>query len=286
MAANDEDLTARETHFAFGRNWASYARAIGRPEIDEAIAGLARLLGGETLEGRRFLDIGSGSGLHALAAFALGAREVVALDLDPDSVATTQAVLARHAPGRPAHVAEASVFALAPADYGRFDVVYSWGVLHHTGDLRRALRGAAALVAPGGLFIFALYRRIWLDAFWRREKRWYAQASPQAQARARALFVALFRLGLAVTGRRFAAYVAAYRRQRGMDYDHDVHDWLGGWPYESILPQEVETLLGELGFARVRAFVARGFTIGGRRIGVFGSGCDEYVYRRVSDDPR
>lgn len=281
MKTSFENLTRQETHFAFGKNWASYARSIGRPQIDEAVAGLSRLLGGERLDGKRFLDIGSGSGLHALAAFELGAAEVVALDIDPDSVETTRAVLALHAPGRPAEVAQASVFDLSPAQYGRFDVVYSWGVLHHTGDMLRAVRTAAALVADGGQFVFALYRRIWMDPFWRLEKRWYAKASPKSQARARALYVALFRLGLLATGRRFADYVATYGQRRGMDFQHDVHDWMGGWPYESILPREVAALMSGLGFARVREFTARGL-LGGRRVGLFGSGCDEYVYRRVS----
>ena len=280
MTTSSEDLTRQDTHFAFGKNWASYARSIGRPQIDEAVAGLSRLLGGERLEGKRFLDIGSGSGLHALAAFELGAAEVVALDIDPDSVQTTRAVLALHAPGRPAEVAQASVFDLSPAQHGRFDVVYSWGVLHHTGDMLRAMRAAAALVAGGGQFVFALYRRVWMDPFWRWEKRRYAKASPQSQARARAIYVALFRLGLLATGRRSADYVAAYAQRRGMDFHHDVHDGMGGWPYESILPREVAALMSELGFARVREFAARGL-LGGRRVGLFGSGCDEYVYRRV-----
>ena len=276
-----EDMTRQETHFAFGENWASYAQKITRAEIDEAVRGLSLLLGGERLEGKRFLDIGSGSGLHALAAFELGAAEAVALDLDPNSVATTQAVLALHAPGKPYQVAQESVFDLTPDQYGTFDVVYSWGVLHHTGDMLRAIRTAAGLVREDGQFVFALYRRVWMDWFWRLEKRWYAKASPASQAHARAVYVALFRLGLRVTGRRFAHYVANYRERRGMDFHHDVHDWMGGWPYESILPREVALLMNELGFVRVREFCARGL-LGGRRVGLFGSGCDEYVYRRVS----
>lgn len=275
----NEDLTRQDTHFAFGKNWASYAQKITRAQIDEAVTGLSRLLGGQCLDGMRFLDIGSGSGLHALAAFELGAAEVVALDIDPDSVATTQAVLALHAPGKTYRVAQHSVFDLTPEKYGTFDVVYSWGVLHHTGDMIRALRAAAALVGEGGQFVFALYRRVWMDWFWRLEKRWYTKASLASQARARAIYIALFRLALRVTGRRFADYVANYHERRGMDFYHDVHDWMGGWPYESILPSEVDSLMGSLGFGPVRVFAAKGL-IGGRRIGFFGSGCDEYVYRR------
>src|SRR6266446_6943680 len=126
---NDRDLTLQEAHFAFGRNWAAYAEKITQAEIEEAMRGLSRLLGNERLDGKRFLDIGSGSGLHSLAALRLAAREVVAVDIDADSVATTRVVLERHTPGEDFRVVRASVFELDSISLGTFDVVYSWGVL-------------------------------------------------------------------------------------------------------------------------------------------------------------
>ncbi len=277
-----DDLISYESHFAFGKNWSAYAAKITAEEIAEAENGLSRLLGGgQRLDGQRFLDIGSGSGLHSLAALRLGAREVLAVDIDPDSVATTQAVLERHASnaGGIWRVEKYSVFDLSPEALGHFDTVYSWGVLHHTGDMSRAIRCAADLVAPQGRFIFALYRRIWMDWFWRREKRWYAHASAQSQRRARAIYIAFFKLGLWATGRRFSRYVESYRANRGMDFYHDVHDWMGGWPYESISAPEVEELMHALGLVCERSFVRKGRILG-RDFGLFGSGCDEYVYRR------
>ncbi len=272
-----EDLTKAKTHFAFGKNWAAFAEKITNAEIAEAERGLQKLLG-ERLDGLRFLDVGCGSGLHALAALLLGAREVVAVDIDADSVATTQAVLSRWSPAANFRVEQQSVFEMTSEKLGSFDVVYSWGVLHHTGDMRRALRQAAALVEEGGRFAFALYRRIWMDWFWRREKRWYAHASAWAQARARAFHRLLFRLGLAVTGRSFEHYVAQCRSKRGMDLEHEAHDWLGGWPYESISPREVEHEMHGLGFKPDLIFARKGMLFG-RDPGFFGLGCDEYVYR-------
>lgn len=266
-------LLDQRSHFAFGKNWASYAKLITNAQLDEAIAGLRRLAGGD-LAGKRFLDIGCGSGLHALAALQLGAREVVALDIDPDSIATTRRLLEANANGAPWSAEQASVFELPHESLGRFDVVYSWGVLHHTGDMFRALRAAAALVAPGGQFLFALYRRTRLCWFWKLEKRWYAGAGEAAQARVRAVYVRLFRL--AMRGQ-FASYVANYRQSRGMDFYHDVHDWLGGWPYESISPAEVDQLMRQLGMHKVREFVHPH-----KVTGIFGSGCDEFVYRNGS----
>ncbi len=106
------------------------------------------------------------------------------------------------------------------------------------------------LVAPGGLFAFALYHRTVMCGLWRWEKRWYSAASPQAQRRARAVYVALLRTRFLLAGRDFRAYVADYQSARGMDFMHDVHDWMGGYPYESILAPEVDALMRRLGFAR------------------------------------
>src|SRR5262245_28967714 len=261
-------------HFAFGENWASYAELIDEGRIKEAKDGLVRLLGADTLAGKSLLDLGCGYGLHAVAGALLGASHVVALDIDPAAVATARAVLHRHAPGASFEVRELSVFDLVPESFRRFAMVYSWGVLHHTGAMREAMEIAARVVEPGGLFAFALYHRTRLCGFWRWEKRWYSRASPRAQERARKLYVALLRLRFRLTGRDFRAYVANYKSQRGMDFAHDAHDWLGGYPYDSIAAPEVETFMRRLGFGHVNSFTSP------VTIGLFGSGCDEYVYRR------
>lgn len=263
--------------FAFGENWASYSQLVTQRQIDEAISALRRLLGGD-LSGKRFLDIGCGSGLHALAALRLGAVEVVAVDLDQKSVETARGMLETHAPGRAWRVLERSVFDLDSSEVGNFDVVYSWGVLHHTGHMHRALRTAAKLVAPGGVFVFALYRRTHLCWFWKLEKRWYSAAGPVGQAVARSIFVGLFRAVFPLVKRKsFHRHLEGYSGRRGMDFYHDVHDWLGGWPYESISSGGVEQFMGQIGMREVRRFARTR-----RPIGLFGSGCDEYVYTSIA----
>jgi 2-polyprenyl-6-hydroxyphenyl methylase/3-demethylubiquinone-9 3-methyltransferase len=150
-------------------------------------------------------------------------------------------------------------------------------VLHHTGDLLGAVGRAAALVAPGGQLAIALYRPTRLDRFWIAEKRWYAAAGPRGQRTAQAVYVALLRARFLLTGKSFKAYAESYHA-RGMDFRHDVHDWLGGYPYATLGAAEVEALMASLGFAKVREFAV---SRSARPIGVFGSGCDEYVYRRT-----
>lgn len=272
----DEKLKDQSTHFSFGKNWASYASQMGDVEIEEARKGLVKLLPEDDLRGRSFLDVGCGSGVHALAAARCGVARIMAVDIDPDSVATTRRVLTQSHVTVPWQADQVSVFDLDPKVHGTYDVVYSWGVLHHTGAMVEAIGKAAALVAPGGLFAFALYRRTRMDRFWIAEKRFYAHAPRAVQKVFRGAYIAAFATAMTLRGSSFRNYVANYRSSRGMDLYHDVHDWMGGYPYEAILAPEVDALLRPLGFESVRVF-ARPMTLG-----LLGSGCDEYVYRRLS----
>jgi 2-polyprenyl-6-hydroxyphenyl methylase/3-demethylubiquinone-9 3-methyltransferase len=258
--------------FEFGRNWADFAEHLSPAAVEQAVTGLQRLVPDGALAGKEVLDIGCGSGLHAVAALRLGAARVTAIDLDPDSVATAQRVLGRYAPGAAWSVSQRSVFAIE--DLPRFPVVYSWGVLHHTGDMRRAIRCAADRVAPGGLLIIALYRRTPLCGLWRIEKRLYVAAPKPVRRLIEAAYTTAFRAAMALRGRSFRAYVDGYVANRGMNWMTDVRDWLGGYPYESISEADMLAFAAELGLTPVRRFCHR------PGIGLFGTGCDEYVFAR------
>jgi SAM-dependent methyltransferase len=265
------NLEELETHFRFGDNWQSYARTITEAHVRHAVAGLRQLLP-DGCAGDTFLDIGSGSGIHSLAASTLGAT-VTAIDIDPASVEATHSVLTSH--GFSAVVPkQKSVFDLDPAIFGRFDMVYSWGVLHHTGDMWRAVAKAADLVRPGGRLVLALYDKTPFCGLWRLEKAWYSKASEIRQRYARGVYVTLFRLKCLLTGRSFSKCVAGYDSDRGMDYYHDLHDWMGGYPYQSAHPSEVQSFLQARGFGQT-VFIPSGV-----RIGMFGSGCSQYTFVR------
>jgi len=261
--------------FEFGRNWESYSQLVDEERLLNAEQRLLSLLGSRDLSGRTFLDIGCGSGLHSLAALRMGAKQVLALDIDPQSVSTTQSVLSKFWAGSNATVKNMSVFDLEENPQGKFDIVYSWGVLHHTGDMVRAIRIAAQQTAPGGFFAVALYGRTPYCWIWKRIKRWYINASPANQTRAEEIYVRLFGLYLLLRGKRLASHIAEYhRRKRGMDFRHDVRDWIGGYPYESIAPDELGRFLMPMGFELARKNVRK-------RSGLFGSGNDEYLFRRT-----
>ena len=273
-----ENLLDQKTHFAFGKNWLDYAEKIDEEKISHAMDDLRRLSGQQRLDGKNFLDIGCGSGLHSLAALRLGASSVHGVDIDPDSVAAAKSTLARFAPGASFDFKVCSVFDMTPGEFGSFDIVYSWGVLHHTGDMVRAITAATALVKPGGEFHLALYKKTPFCGMWKVIKRWYSRSGSQAQKRAMGVYVFLQRLIHRVKGSDFDAHVQDYGKRRGMNFYNDVHDWLGGYPYESISPEECRTLLSGLGLTVEREFIQRG----GRFLpGLMGSGCDEYAFRRI-----
>jgi 2-polyprenyl-6-hydroxyphenyl methylase/3-demethylubiquinone-9 3-methyltransferase len=261
--------------FKFGDNWLKFIADLNEHQITDAQESLQRLLGRTHLSGLTFLDIGSGSGLSSLVAHKLGAR-VLAFDFDPDSVASTQSLHDKYFPGDDAWIVEQGSIldSSFTQGLGTFDIVYSWGVLHHTGAMWTALERAAQLVAPRGILTIALYRKTPLCGAWRIEKRLYSAAPNALQNIIRGAYYTAYLAGLSATGRNPSAYIRGYKSTRGMNWYRDVHDWLGGYPYESASPDEIKNRLGRLGFTVIRSFERRA------GLGLFGTGCDEFVCRR------
>jgi predicted RNA methylase len=269
-----ENLLEVESHFSFGENWAQYAEKIDERRIEEAEKSLIRLVGRESIQGRTFLDIGCGSGLFSLAALRLGCQRLLAVDLDPNSVQTTRKTLERYAPaGANWDCRRISVFDLDPAKVGTFDIVYSWGVLHHTGAMYKAIEKASAMVKPEGMLTLALYGKTPFCGLWRIEKRIYSRSPKWVQRAIEKVYSAVVAARLALKGESLKKRRETYFQQRGMDMYHDTRDWLGGYPYESISPQEAMTFMHKLGFEPIRSFVCPS-------IGLLGAGCDEYSFTK------
>jgi 2-polyprenyl-6-hydroxyphenyl methylase/3-demethylubiquinone-9 3-methyltransferase len=264
--------------YGFGANWKRYLELIDDGRVRRAEESLRGMLGRDHFRGATWLDIGSGSGLFSLAARRLGA-EVTSFDYDPTSVWCTRELKRRHYPDDPGWtVHEGSV--LDPAFMARLpsvDIVYSWGVLHHTGRMYDAIRNAAGKVKPGGLFFLALYRKTIFCELWKIEKRLYCAGPEALRAGLRRAWVAKTRHACRLKGRDFDTMVAHYTAStlRGMDYERDVDDWLGGYPYESLTPPECRDFMGGLGFTLVNErAVTQGVSYS------LSNGCDEWVFRR------
>lgn len=265
-AAGQEAARPRpELRFAFGANWTRFARGLEETQVERAAASLRALLARERLDELRLVDIGCGSGLFSLAARRLGAR-VHSFDFDPESVRCTAALRAAYEGDGPTWAVEqGSVLDAAYLDrLGTFDVVYAWGVLHHTGALQDAMAKAALPVKPGGFLVVALYNdQGWRSRYWLAVKRAW-----QRGRLARALILALHAPPL-VAGR---GLVRALRRrplERGMALWADLLDWLGGYPFEVARPSDVVEFYEARGLRLVRSSL-----VGSR------SGCNEFVFQR------
>jgi SAM-dependent methyltransferase len=253
--------------FKFGENWASFSRQLDETRIDEAIQSLTSLFGEITLKGKSFLDIGSGSGLFSIAAARLGCNPIMGIDVDPVSVQVSQENVK--------HWAGASVnidFQLASAlsieqlnPLGKFDVVYSWGVLHHTGSMYQAIRNAASLVNPGGRFMIAIYNRHWSSRAWWVIKWLYNHAGKSGQK-----VLVWFFTPIIFAAKWLVTFKNPLKMRRGMDFMHNIVDWVGGYPYEYASINEMTLFLKSIGFDVVDARRANTPT-----------GCNEFVSVRV-----
>jgi 2-polyprenyl-3-methyl-5-hydroxy-6-metoxy-1,4-benzoquinol methylase len=265
--------------FEFGKNWQSFLSVLDHERIAEAERSLEEMLGTGALQGKSFLDAGSGSGLFSLAAVRLGAARVHSFDYDPDSIASTAALREAHFPADERWTVErGSVLDEAFLDgLGRWDVVYSWGVLHHTGDMWRAMANVDRLVAPGGLLYISIYNDQGLRSkVWGRIKRLY-NVLPRPLRMPFLLAVAvprellqLVRFTLLLRPHHYVRAWTQYRRRsRGMSRRHDIVDWIGGYPFEVATPDRV--------FAFYRE---RGYTLTGLNTIGAGSGCNEYGFKK------
>lgn len=170
-------MTKKAAHrFAFGDNWEKFSNNLSKGQIDEAVENLKRIVQEPSLDHKSFLDIGCGSGLHTLAAIQLGAETVSAFDIDPQSVETTKRLISTYTSDFKGKIEEKSIFDAFPDNnQGKFDIVYSWGVLHHTGDMWKALKKASDFVVPDGKLIIAIYKKSPLCGIWRIEKSIYSR---------------------------------------------------------------------------------------------------------------
>lgn len=273
-----EQEVADQERFEFGRNWLLFLNSLNDSRIESATQSLARDLGAGSLAGKTFLDIGCGSGLFSLAARRLGAA-VYSFDYDPSSVACAKELRSRYFPADENwQIGEGSVLDdIYLGSLGRFDIVYSWGVLHHTGDMWRALHNAANAVGTNGRLFLAIYNDCGEESRkWLKRKRRYNMLPSLLRPLYALASVASYEF------RDFASSVRAgspgryikswtnYESRRGMSRWRDIVDWAGGYPYEFASSAQLVSFFRQRDFHPILVREAMGL------------GCHELIFERSS----
>lgn len=263
---NSKKEIALGERFEFGANWMEFLKKISKNEIDEAIASLKIMLNVEDLVGKKFLDIGSGSGLFSLAAVMMGA-DVRSFDYDPLSVECAKILKKKFATTSAWEISEGSVLDEEfMSSLGKFDVIYSWGVLHHTGQMMKAFDNLKLVEGPRSQIFIAIYNdQYWISGYWYCVKKVYNKCKLL-----RPLVIAVHLPYLFIARLIIRYFKRSQGLPRGMDVWRDMIDWLGGYPFEVASPQLV-----------FKYFQKRGYLLEELRTCSGRMGCNEFVFRRL-----
>jgi len=266
MADSADIQIANRDRFTFGENWAQFLAVVDEKKVAAAEASLVEKFG--DLGGLTFLDIGSGSGLFSLAARNLGA-EVVSFDFDHQSVACARELQHRFRPSDTSwRIEQGSALDSEYLDkLGKFDVVYSWGVLHHTGEMWHAIELASGCVKEGGRVLLALYNdQGFISTWWTFVKRRYVRTGILGKK------LIYGTIGQSLLIRARVNDILTHRDSnptRGMDRKRDAVDWIGGYPFEVSKPSQVVSVITSDGFTLKQQWLV------GRRLG-----CNEYLFKK------
>jgi 2-polyprenyl-6-hydroxyphenyl methylase/3-demethylubiquinone-9 3-methyltransferase len=264
--------------FAFGKNWKRFIRKLNPNRIAHAENSLKDYLFPLDIKGKSFLDAGCGSGLFSLAARNLGAS-VFSFDFDKNSVLCTRFLKNKFHKETPEwKIIQGDIL---NNDFlnsiGRFDIVYSWGVLHHTGDLWQALENISRLVSENGTLFISLYNDQGLySRIWKKIKKKYVSSNKSIRFFMIVFFYIFFKLrsSIIILFKKIFFKDFLYKKHedvRGMDWIIDLIDWIGGYPFEVSKPEEVFNFFYSKGFSLTKIRTCRG-----------GHGCNEFVFRKGS----
>lgn len=251
-------------NFNFGVNWKNYSdKAFNLEKFNAAKNSLLSLFPSDAIPGSTFLDIGSGSGVFSIAAKGLGATKILGIDISKESVDTAKSNLKKLKVSG-IEFLEKSILDDDYLRLGQYDIVYSWGVLHHTGHMYDAIRNSSDLVNEKGMFVISIYNRHWSSFGWKIVKFIYNRVPKFVQK----LMICVFYV-IILIAKFLVTFKNPFKKDRGMNFYYDVIDWVGGYPYEYATKKEIKDFVENLGFAMIEFRKAKVPT-----------GCNEFVFQK------
>lgn len=259
-------MGTEKTFFSFGQNWLDFVNhSLDDRKMEIAKNSLLKYMSENEYKGKTFIDVGCGSGIFSVSALRMGCKEVNSFDYDALSIQATETMKKKFSALIPQGVRwdifKGSILDddLVARMKEKGDIVYSWGVLHHTGDMHTAIKNATDLVKPDGHLIIAIYNKAPYSDLWLRLKRRYNNSSRAAKL----LYVLvtlswihlerfLHSVKAAVTGEERPDF-KGNDDYRGMSLFYNMIDWLGGYPYEFASFEEIKNFVEGRGFKLVDA---------------------------------
>ncbi|MGB3197193.1 MAG: class I SAM-dependent methyltransferase [Saprospiraceae bacterium] len=262
--------------FGFGDNWIDYLATIDEAKIEASRRRLKQIVNIE-LKGKSFIDIGCGSGVHSLSAVKEGAI-VSSFDFDENSVLAAKKLRSlQNVSNELWQIEKGDVLSKEYLEkYKKFDIVYSWGVLHHTGHMWQAIENAAEIVSQNGYLCIAIYNdQGWKSKFW-----WYVKyiynSLPQKINKIYAYFLGMFFIFLNILKYTLLLKpmvaigpLLNYKADRGMNILNDLVDWYGGFPFEYASIDDLEKYLRSKGFEMVNVISTNSL------------GCNEMLFHKI-----